>query len=77
MRSEKGTDTASATETAVKDTPLNPSLSSYFKAGTVYCWSIASKNKKINEVKLDQIQAVTKWELKVTAWGGNCITHPI
>lgn len=77
MRSEKGTDTASVTKTAVKGTPLNPSPNSYFKAGTLYCWSAANKNKKINEVKLNQIQAATKWQLKVTAWGGNCVTHPI
>lgn len=44
MRSEKGTDTASLTKTSVKDDPLNLSLNSYFKAGTLYCGSAASKN---------------------------------
>lgn len=45
VRSEKGTDTASVTKTAVKDTSLNQSLNSYFKAETLYCLSAAAKNK--------------------------------
>lgn len=44
VRSERGTDTASVTKTAVKDT-LNQSLNSYFKVGTLYYWSAAGKNK--------------------------------
>lgn len=75
VRSEKGTDTASVTKAAVKDTPLNSSLNSYFKTGALYCWSPGSKNNNKKEAKLNQIQAVTKWKFK-----GHSLrwqTHPI